>query len=60
MSDAFAAASPDVQIRALIGQLRHDATMTDLDTPESAARRLQSYADRLDQILPNLNEETDR
>lgn len=58
MSDPFANAPAEVQLRALAGQLRHDATLTELDTPETAARRLRRYADLLDQVRATIEQET--
>ncbi|BDB62334.1 hypothetical protein [Rhodococcus sp. RDE2] len=58
MSDTFANAPAEVQLRALAGQLRHDATLTELDTPETAARRLRHYADLLDQVRATIEQET--
>ncbi|WP_418346214.1 hypothetical protein [Rhodococcus pyridinivorans] len=58
MSDTFATAPADVQLRALAGQLRYDATLTDLDTPETAAQRLRRYADLLDQVRATIEQET--
>jgi len=54
MTGTFADAPVATQLRALAGQLRHDAVLTNLDTPETAGCRLRHYAELLDQAAAAL------
>ncbi|WP_072814254.1 hypothetical protein [Rhodococcus zopfii] len=57
MTAAFTTAPADAQLRALAGQLRHDATMTSLDTVDGAAARMRRYAELLDQVAATLTDQ---